>query len=1583
MRETYWDSATLPDQDVPSSSRQHTLRAVVPQNVAERLEKATRGNAVLLHTVVTSALAACFAANSGHASVTLGVPALRGDEIGTQELTVLPVALDLSPEAALKDVLALARRSLTEAYAHQECGYAWLSERLRLPEETVHGEESRCPVAGWAVRHPKIHRQLPDERFDGVVTIEAGSTGVVLEFSVDGRTPQHAMEQLAEQVITVAGQFVTEPAAPLKGLRRLSPELRARALHLADGGPAPDPVSVVELFRAAAAAHPDRAAIVGATGTLTYRELVDRVDRIGAGLQAAGAPDLIALAGGDTADTVACALAALQSGLLYVVVDAQAVGDTATLRERGVTLTVTAGSTGAPGECTAADLEAAGSSVAGERPAQPGPDTPAYTIFTSGSTGTAKAITVTHGNLAASNAARRAVYGTAPERFLLLSPLIFDSSVAGLYWTLTGGGTLHIPGAETVRDPAALVAYAEEHRVDVTLGLPRLLESAARIARPGALASLRTVIGAGEHFPAALAGLLTAAAPEAKVVNEYGPTEATVWATWHDVTGEEKTVPIGRPVPGTRVYVLDASGEPVSPGMIGQLAIGGPQIALGYDDADLTAARFVTDPFAATPARLHLTGDYGWADLDGTLHFIGRRDHETKVRGRRIHLGDVSAALRMHPAVADAEALVHRGELIAFLSPADPAQAPTSAILTELPTSLSQAATPTRVIPVSEIPRLPNGKVRVRPLVDRLEQAECRQAMSDPLDALVLEQFRAVLRNEGVGSDDDFFASGGDSIKAALLIGTLSKRLGTYLYIVALMDHPTAAGLAAYLREQYADAVAALLAEHPGMATPTGSVRAAKSAVADVEAERQLRALLETVSPPAPQRPQPLRRSPVFVLAPPRSGSTLLRILLGGHPQLFSPPEVMLLQFASLAERRDALTGGHEFYREGLMRAVMALDGTDADAAEALLDRAADEGWSSQRMYAWLMERAGDRLLVDKTTEYALDPAVLRRAEEYFEAPLYIHLTRDPRACVNSFVETRMDQAYLRAEHSFAPGQLAELIWRISHDNISAFLEGVDQSRVFRVAFEDFVADPAAISQQMSAFLGVDFDSTMLDVYGDSSARMTDGVKDGGRMLGDLRFHEHKTIDPAVADRWRTKGRDIHLTASTRALARELGYDDGGRALRSVLSSDQARTWFMEQLHPESGAYNVPLALAGHGPLDVTALHRALNSVVRRHHAYRSLIELTEDGPSSRFAPHLAAPLTVEDVPGAVHQDRVQELAFTPFDLSRESALRLHLLRDGERFTLLFVVHHVAGDAASLGILVEDFFTAYTSWCAQTSPRLTPLPEQPSDLVRDREQDEVQAKRSLERAIERLKGMPTTLTLPPVRERDEWSQPRVHFTTVAFPAHVADAVRKFSTERRCTLYRTLLSVFSWTLRSFTGDTDFCVGTPVSRRTPQQQGLIGMFVNTAVLRLKVDDGASFDDLVERANLAARDAIADADVSLEDLVTSLDAGREARFPLVEALFAVQELDFSLDRWPDLGMRQFLLTPRYAKFEISVIVTDKDGELTARVELAEDRFTAQDADRLAERFVADADRLTVAPHQPVGPLDEAGSLRSHDDK
>ncbi len=318
----------------------------------------------------------------------------------------------------------------------------------------------------------------------------------------------------------------------------------------------------------------------------------------------------------------------------------------------------------------------------------------AYLIYTSGSTGQPKGVMVSHANLLHSTLARFTVYPDPVERFLLLPSLAFDSSVAGIFWTLCQGGTLVLPEPGQEKDIWSLASLIESQRITHMLALPGLYAALLASVDAKQLGSLRTVVVAGESCPQTLVRTHATLLPHAQLYNEYGPTEGTVWCSVYKAYpgGTPDSVPIGRPIPGTCLHVLDTQGEPVTQGVPGEIHIGGAGVAQGYlNQPGLSAAAFIADPFSSAPgARLYCTGDRGRLRDDEELEFLGRVDEQFKVRGHRIEPGEIETALQEYPDIAEAAVVVvpnatHTLDpelMIAALTLLNPGQA--DAILTDI-----------------------------------------------------------------------------------------------------------------------------------------------------------------------------------------------------------------------------------------------------------------------------------------------------------------------------------------------------------------------------------------------------------------------------------------------------------------------------------------------------------------------------------------------------------------------------------------------------------------------------------------------------------------------------------------------------------------------------------------------------------------------------------------------------------------------------------------------------------------------------------------------------------------------------------
>lgn len=472
------------------------------------------------------------------------------------------------------------------------------------------------------------------------------------------------------------------------------------------GEPLDPPADILDLLEPHLTGHPDHMAITDETGQFTYGELDALSRAVAARLSASGAVIVHARL---SRWAIAGMIGALRAGVGYVPIDADfPVGrqrEMASASRATVSLTEP-GAPALPGVERIID-----STTLAVRPGPPSLHVdavrPAYTCFTSGSTGVPQPVVISTAELAYSTAARIAYYPTRPERYLLCSSISFDSSVAGIYWTLASGGQL-VLGGDRPGDPLAITRAMRAHRPTHLLTIPslyRLLLTTAHRS-PTGWNALTTAVVAGETCPPDLVRLHHETLPNTVLYNEYGPTECTVWSTVHHceaADGDAEVVPIGRPIPGTTAYVRGPAGEALPRGERGELWIAGPGVA------------------RALGTTCHQTGDVVTLDDDGLLRFHGRADDQLKLGGHRIERGEIEAAIRANPAVLDVAVGIGRRlgepEVVAFIVPAEAGATTDPRWLREdLLTRLPAAALPARICLLAALPLTPTGKVDRRTL---------------------------------------------------------------------------------------------------------------------------------------------------------------------------------------------------------------------------------------------------------------------------------------------------------------------------------------------------------------------------------------------------------------------------------------------------------------------------------------------------------------------------------------------------------------------------------------------------------------------------------------------------------------------------------------------------------------------------------------------------------------------------------------------------------------------------------------------------------------------------------------------------
>jgi acyl transferase domain-containing protein/thioesterase domain-containing protein len=428
--------------------------------------------------------------------------------------------------------------------------------------------------------------------------------------------------------------------------------------------------------------------------------------------------------------------------------------------------------------------------------------------------------------------------------------------------------------------------------------------------------------------------------------------------------------------------------------------------------------------------------------------------------------------------------------------------------------------------PVSTHPGLPK-KTPYSPPTNKAEQ-------------ILAQMWEELLGIRPIGIHDNLLEMGVNSLKGITFVNKLKEQLGEIIHVTSIFDAPTVAELAVYFNKYYPDSFRKLTGEQ----TSDDTAHPAPGAGVTIEKIMRVRRFLRgSLAPTANETPR--NPSAIFILSPPRTGSTLLRVMLAGHPRLFAPPELNLLSFNTLGERKNVLAGPATSHLQGTIRAIMEIKKCSVEQAQEIMERLENRDITIKEFYCQLQEWLGDRWLVDKSPGYSNDLDVLKRAEQYFRDPLYIHLTRHPYGMIRSYVEAKMD--LLLGEQltdllHLTRREIAEVNWTNSEYNILEFLKQVPRERQLLIKFEDLAAKPEETAEDICRFLHLEFHPGMVQPYRDKKKRMTDGVYSQGQMIGDPKFYQHKSIDAAVADAWREHYQEDFLGQPTWETAGILGY---------------------------------------------------------------------------------------------------------------------------------------------------------------------------------------------------------------------------------------------------------------------------------------------------------------------------------------------------------------------------------------------------------------------------------------------------------
>ena len=808
--------APLPiPSDRPRPARQSHRGALrtrdLPGDLAAKVRALARSEGVTLFIFTLAAFKALLARYSGETDICIGSPIAQRPNVESEcllgfFLNMLALRSDLSGNPDFRELLRRERATVLGAFQHQDVPFEKIVAELHPSRDLSHqpifqiafvlqppGDTTPAFAGTTVVPLPPT---ITTAKFDLTLFIEETHDGMraMMEYGTDQFDAATADRMLESFELLLAG-VTADPSTQLSRMPIVSTTQQERTLTEWSGSerPYPQDQTIAARFAECAARTPAVIAVIEDGQRLTYSELEARASRVAHSLQSRGvrAGDFIGLRAERSMGFVVKVLGIAKAGAAYVPLDEMEPAARLAAMKAACVMIL--------------DAEPDGDVPAGPVASAARADGPAYVLFTSGSTGVPKGVIVPHRGITRLVVNNDFAPFQPDDVVAFASNVCFDAATFEIWGALLNGGTLVITPRDVLLSPAALQTHLAEHRVSVLFLTTSLFNRLAHEA-PAMFGRLRILVFGGEAADAASVRLVLANGMPQRLVNGYGPTETTTFAICHSITKiEGSSVPIGRPIANTRVFLLDGTLQPVPIGVAGEIFIGGPGVALGYHAAPaLTAEKFLETPFG----RLYRTGDLARWLPDGTIEYLRRIDQQVKLRGFRIEPGEIETALQQHPLVRHAAMVVHSEagtahSLIAYLVGQSGKRVENAALREFLSHRVPAHMVPSAFVWIDSLPLTPNGKLDTRRLPSPGTAAapastETISPRNERERGIAAIWQRALGRNAS-SVFEDFFTVGGHSLLALRLLGEIRSKFGIEIPARRLFETPTIAGLAEYV----------------------------------------------------------------------------------------------------------------------------------------------------------------------------------------------------------------------------------------------------------------------------------------------------------------------------------------------------------------------------------------------------------------------------------------------------------------------------------------------------------------------------------------------------------------------------------------------------------------------------------------------------------------------------------------------------------------------------------------------------------------------------------------------------------------
>ena len=840
---------TLPFQrpGTPAATTLSTLSYPLAAPLSQQLATIANAAPHALESFVLSCYATLIARLTSQPSIVMGCT-LDGRKYEELEAALglfakdVPLRVDTQPDLPFNTVLQQTQRALTGAHQWQE-GFSWshftesrdtTSPTLPFTFEYV---DLGSPQVFDGLTFTITRNSVCRERTQLSLSLVKSVAGLTLDFHYDPSLLASAsVERIADYLQTILASALANPAKSIGDLDILGQQERDTLVADWNQTAAAFPSACIhDLFAAQAASTPSRTALRSNADTLTYAQLNEAANQLAHHLRSLGVgPDsLVGLCVDRSTALMVAVLGILKAGGAYVPLNAdnpkprlaqQLVGATVLITEQKLLAQMPeiAGTT----LCIDTQQALWASLPITDPSTVTTTDNLAYILYTSGSTGIPKGVAVRHRNLVnyTHTIATRLHLDQHPNglHFATVSTIAADLGNTCIYPAIISGGCLHIVSYDIATDAQQFALYNAQHPIDILKIVPSHLHALLQSAEAAQILPRKFLITGGEALTRNLVQQISSLAPACAILNHYGPTETTVGSLsllladydWQHSTAP--TIPIGRPLANTQLYVLDSRQQLLPIGVTGELYIGGEGVTAGYlNDPQRTAERFLPNPFSTDPtARIYRTGDLVRYLPDGNVEFLGRTDDQVKIRGFRIELGEIEAVLASHPSVKQAVVLARENQdgakrLLSYVVLRSDLTTGTDELRTYLKQQLPDYMVPAAIMPLPRIPLTPNGKIDRQALPEpELHEAKQYVAPRTPTEEVICNIWAEVLRAGRVSTEDSFFDLGGHSLLATQVISRIRRALNVDLPLRSLFETPTVRAISEQIDRSRRDATA-------------------------------------------------------------------------------------------------------------------------------------------------------------------------------------------------------------------------------------------------------------------------------------------------------------------------------------------------------------------------------------------------------------------------------------------------------------------------------------------------------------------------------------------------------------------------------------------------------------------------------------------------------------------------------------------------------------------------------------------------------------------------------------------------------